>query len=114
MLLLLRLQIVQRDAREVRDDDVARDFILPPFADQMPDVIVSLRFGGAEILPPALVLDDQDVRLEEVDEAVITGFLSHWLLEAGYDAAADAENFEEFVPEGLLLGCLAFCPGPLP
>ena len=38
VLLLLRLQIVQRDAREVRDDDVARDLVLPPLADQMPDV----------------------------------------------------------------------------
>jgi hypothetical protein len=57
-----------------------------------------------EILPGALVLDDADAGPEEVYEAPIAGEFLDRFLKGGELAALLAEDFKEFVPEGLALG----------
>jgi hypothetical protein len=60
------------------------------------------------------VLGEQAARPEQVNEAAIAGELLHRLLEGGDGAAADAEDVEELVPEGLALGGFACFAFPIP
>ncbi len=53
------------------------------------------------------MLRDQPALPEEVDEVVCSAEIADRLLEVGDGSAADAEDFEELVPEGLCLAPLA-------
>ena len=101
------------DAGEVRDDDVPGNLVHAPLAREVLNVAEGLGFGFAEIAAKTFVFDQHFAGPEEVDESVLAGDLSYGLLEAGDDAASDAENFEKFVPEGLLFGLFAFDASPL-
>ena len=113
LLLLLRLQIMQRDPGKVADDDVARDFVLSAIANKVVDVAKRLRLGLAQVLPATLVLDQQHAGPEKVDVAVLAGDLLHRLLKRRHDAAANAEHREKLVPKRLFLGALAAGAGPV-
>jgi hypothetical protein len=63
--------------------------------------------GLAEVLAGGLVLGQQSARPEQVNEAPVAGELPDRLLEGGDGAAADAEDVEEVVLEGLAFGGLA-------
>ncbi len=56
--LVFWLKIVQGDAGEVGDDDVAGNFIHAPFAREVLNVAERLRLGFAEVSAQALVLDE--------------------------------------------------------
>lgn len=53
------------------------------------------------------MLGEQAARPEQINETPIAGELIDWLLEGGDGVAADAEDVEELVPEGLVLGGFA-------
>ncbi len=105
-------QIVQRDAGEIGNDHVLRDFVAAAFARQILDVVHRLGVGLAEVFAAALVLGEQDRLPEEVDEAVVAAEVLDRFLEAGHVAAGEAEDLEELVPERLRLGVLARFGGP--
>ena len=63
--------------------------------------------GLVEALAGGLVLSQQVARPEQINEAPVAGELFDGLLEGGDGAAADAEDVEEVVPEGLTFGGLA-------
>jgi hypothetical protein len=50
----------------------------------------------------------QHARPEKVNASEVAGDFLDGLLEAGDDAAFDAEDLEELIPEGLFFGALAF------
>ena len=104
LLLLFRLQIVERDPGKVGNDDVAGNVVLPALADEVLDVAEGLRLGFAQVFAEALVLDQQHAGPEKVDVAVIAGDFLYRLLERGHRAAADAEDLEKLVPKRLFLG----------
>ena len=104
--LVVGLQIVDGDAGEVGEDDVAGDFLLATLADEIADVAEGLGLRLAEVATEALVFDQQDAGPEEVDEAAVAGDLLDRLLKAGHELATQAEDLEELVPEGLLVGGL--------
>ena len=110
--ILLRLQVVQCDAGEVGNNHVARHLVLPALANQVLDILERLRLGLAQVLPSALVFDQQHTPPEEVDAAVPARNLPHRLLERGNGAAAHPEHFKEVVPERLFFAALA--PGGRP
>ena len=60
------------------------------------------------------MLGEQPARPEQVNEAPVAGELLDRLLEGGDGAAADAEDVEEVVPEGLAFGGLAGFALPFP
>ena len=74
--LVFRLQIVQGDAGEVGDDDVAGNFICAAFAREVLDVAERLRLGLAEVFAEALVFDEHDARPEKINVAVVAGDVS--------------------------------------
>ena len=111
--LFLRLQVVQGNPREIGNDDVAGDFVAAGrVAGQIADVLESLGFGLAQVFAERFVLDEQDARPEKINAPVVAGNFLHRLFKTGDDAAFDAEDLEEFVPEGLFFGALAFDAGP--
>jgi len=67
----------------------------------------ALGVGLAEVLAGGLVLGQPPARPEQVNEAPVAGELFDRFFEGGDGAAADAEDVEEVVPEGLALGSLA-------
>ena len=104
---------MQGNPREIGNDDVARDFVAPVVSlAKLADVVERLRFGFAEVFAERLVFDQQDARPEKVNVAVVAGDFLHRLFKAGDDAAFDAEDLKEFVPEGLFFGALAFDARP--
>jgi hypothetical protein len=105
-------EIVERDAGEIGDDDVARAFFRPSFARKVLDVSERLRFRAAEVLAEALVFDEHLAGPEQIDVTVVAGNFLHRLFKARHGAAADAEDVEELVPEGLLFRPLALRAGP--
>lgn len=56
--LFLRLKVVQRYAREIGDDDVARDFGVAPFMGEVLNVFERLGFCFAEVLPETFVFHE--------------------------------------------------------
>ena len=68
-------------------------------------------FGPVFPLPG---LAEHAPRPEQINEAPIAGELFHRLFEGGDGAAADAEDVEELVPEGLALGGFAGFAFPFP
>ena len=79
---------------------------------QIADVLKSLGLGLAQVFTERFVLDEQDARPEQINAPVVAGNFLHGLFKTGDDAAFDAEDLKEFVPEGLFLGALAFDAGP--
>jgi hypothetical protein len=61
----------------------------------------------SQILAGGLVLDKQPARPKQVNESPIAGEFFYRLLECSDRTTADAEDVEEFVPEGLALGGFA-------
>jgi len=106
------IEIVERDARKVGDDDVSGNFVDAAFARKVLNVAKGLRFGLAEVFAEAFVLDENNFGPEQIDVAVVAGDSLYRFFEARDDAAADAEDVEEFIPEGLLFCLFAFdaCP----
>lgn len=74
----------------------------------------ALGFRLAEVLAAAFVLHQGLAGPEEVNEIVFAGEIFYGFLEAGNDAALDAEDVEKLVPEGLLFGLLAAGGVPFP
>src|ERR1019366_133312 len=109
----LRLQIMQGDAGEVRDNHIARCILGAAFIEQVLEVLKGLGLGLAEVLPKALVLDQQRAFPEQVNVAVLPRDALDWLLKAGHQPALDAQHIEELVPEGLFLGGLPQRAGPV-
>ena len=58
------------------------------------------------------MFDEQDARPEKINAPVVAGNFLYRLFKAGDDAAFDAEDLKEFVPEGLFFGALAFDASP--
>ncbi len=104
---LLRLQIVEGNAREIRDDQPAGNLAVAPGVLEAADVVHALGVGLVESGPGGLVLGEQAGRPEQVNEAPIAGELFYRLFEGGDGAATDAEDVEELVPKGLALGGFA-------
>ena len=98
---LLGLKVVDGDALEVGDDEVAGRFFFAPAAREGADVFHALRVRFAEIFARALVLGDEGARPEQVDVGPVAAELFHRLLERGDGAALDAEDVEEGVPKRL-------------
>jgi hypothetical protein len=100
------VEIVKPEALKVRYDDVLRPIIWR----QARKVIERLRVRGVQIRARALVFGKHRARPEDVDAA---GFgvarvreLLDLLLVHRHAAALDAEDLEEFAPEGLRLRAL--------
>ncbi|MFZ0828473.1 MAG: hypothetical protein WAO02_13720 [Verrucomicrobiia bacterium] len=110
--LFLRLQVMQGDAREIGDDDVARDFRVPAFVGEVLDVIECLRLRLAKVFAKTFVFDQQHAAPQQVNETVGSRNTFGRFFKAGDDAPFDAEDLKEFVPEGLFLGALAGCALP--
>lgn len=110
--LVLGFKVVQGDAGEVRNDDVARNLFVAAFAGEVLNVAEGLGFGFAEVLAAAFVFDENDARPKKVNVAVISGKSLDGLLEAGDGAAGNSKDVEELIPEGLLFGLFALRAGP--
>jgi hypothetical protein len=82
-------------------------FVLATGVDEVVDVGEGLGLGGVEGMAGGFVLDEELAGPEEVDEADGAGETLYGLLKGRDHAAGDAEDVEEFVPEGLLVGLLA-------
>jgi hypothetical protein len=108
----LRVRDRAGDVGKVGNDDVAGNFICAAFTREVSDITERLRLGLAEILAEALVLDEHDTGPEQINVAVVAGDFLDRFFKTRYDAAADAEDVEEFVPEGLLFSSFALdaCP----
>ena len=96
---LLRLQVVNGDALEIGNDEVARIFLAPSAAMEGADVFHTLRVRFAEVFARALVLGEQGARPEQVNVAPVAGELFHRLLKTGDGAALDSEDIEVGIPE---------------
>ena len=107
---LLRFEIVEGDAGEIGDDQPAGNLAVAPGVLEAADVGHALRVRPSQILAGGLVFHEQAARPEQVNEAPIAGELSDGLLEGGDGAAADAEDVEKLVPEGLAFGGFAVTP----
>ena len=79
---------------------------------EVADVVKRLSFGFMEVFAEGFVLDEHDAGPEEVNAGVIAGDFLDGFLERGDDAAFDAEDVEEFVPESLFFGGFAADAGP--
>jgi len=110
--LVVGLQIMQGDAGKIGNDHVAGNFIEASLAGEVLNVTERLRLRLVEIFSPAFVLDEHAPGPEQIDVTVVAGDFLDRLLEAGDDAAADAEDIKEFVPEGLLFGLFALGARP--
>ena len=102
-------QIVKLEVLEVAHEDVARAVALGHRVEIFPGLPVRL----AEITPGALLLDDQDARPEQVDEARAVVQLADMLLVARHRPAAHVEHLEELVVEALRLALLVRGVPPL-
>src|SRR3989304_2857694 len=110
--ILIRLQVVQGDPREVGYNDVARYLIFSAGAYEILDVAEGLRLGFAEVFAETLMLDQQHPAPEEIDVVIVAREVFNRFLECGHGAAAEAKDLEKLVPKRLLLGTLASSAGP--
>lgn len=69
----LGFEVVDGDALEVGDDEVAGDFFAAPAVHEAADVVHALRVRFAEVFARALVLDEQGAGPEEVNAAPVAG-----------------------------------------
>ena len=95
----IRFKVVEADAGEVRDDDVAREVALL----QAVEVVGGLMEGAIKIKAARFVLDEDDAFPEQVDEAAFAVGFDHGLFKCRDTAAGYAEDQEESVPEGFRL-----------
>ncbi len=96
---LALLEIVQGDAGEVRDDDVARQLVVAAFVLQVLDVLDRLQVGQGQTLAARLVFGQQDALPEQVNVGVRALQGLDGLLETGDDATTQAENLKELIPK---------------
>ena len=104
---LLRLKVVNGDALEIGNDEVARCFLSASAAGECAHVFHALRVRFAEVFARALVLGEQRARPEKVNVAPIAGQLFYRLLKTGDGAALDAEDIEKRIPKRFRFGILA-------
>ena len=97
------VEIVQLEGLEIADEDVAGTF---PLLERI-EVLSGLTVGFAEIAAGALLLDDQDARPEQVDEAGTVVELRYMLLIARHRPALHSEHAEEGVVEAVRFARLA-------
>ena len=91
------LQIIEAEVGEIGDENVFRKLLFGYAG----EIVQGLLVGPIEILATGFVLDDQHAFPEQIDG---TGLVAQFFdrgLEGGHAAAGDAEDIEEFVPEGL-------------
>ena len=105
--LLLRFKVMQRDPREIGDNDVARDFGVAAFVSEVLEIIKCLRLRLAEVFAKTFVFDQQHASPEQINEAVSSRNAFGRLFKAGNDPAFDAEDLKKFIPESLFLGVFA-------
>ena len=110
---LFWFKIVEGDAGEIRDDQPAGNLAVAPGILEAADVGHALRVRLSQILAGGLVFHEQAARPEQINEAPIAGKLSDRLLEGGDRAAADAEDVEKLIPEGLAFGGFAGNASPV-
>lgn len=104
----LAFQVVQAETGEIGHQQVAWQLGVA----QAVEVVAGLGVGAVQVLAAGLVLDQQHTLPEQVNVAILAIELLDPLLEAGDALAADAEDVEELVPEGLGLGILRGHIGP--
>ena len=103
-------EVVELEVLEVADQDVARPLALG----ERVEVAAGLFVGRRQVAPGALLLDDQDSRPEEVNEAAGVVELFDPLLVAGDRLPAHPEDAEEVVVKALGLALLVTRVRPLP
>jgi len=104
---LFRFEIVQGDAGEIGDDQPTGNLAVAAGVLEAADVGQALRMRLAEIGAGRFVFDEQLAGPEQVNKASVAGEFLDRFLEGGHGAAADAEDVEELVPEGLVFGGFA-------
>ena len=104
---LLWLKVVDGDALEIGNDEVARRFLHPSTTGEGADVFHALRVRFAQVFARALVLREQRARPEKINVGPIAGQLFYRFLKAGDSAALDAEDVEKRIPKGFRFGILA-------
>jgi len=75
--------------------------VVAVFAGEGLDVVHGLGLGSGEVAASGFVFGDEAAFPKKVDEVIAAGEVAEGFFEAGDGAAAEAETFEEFVPEGL-------------
>lgn len=110
--LFFGIEVVERDAGKIGNDDVSGDFVDAAFAREVLNVAKGLRFGLAEVFAEAFVLDENNFGPEQIDVAVVAGDSLYRFLEAGYCAAVDAKHVKKVIPKCLLFGLFPFGARP--
>ena len=110
--LFFGLQIVQGDAGEIGNDDIARNFIHAPFPREVLDVAESLRSALPKSLPKLLCSTRTTPGQKQINVAVVAGDFLDRLFKARHDATANTEDIEEFIPESLLFRLFALGARP--
>ena len=109
----IALQVVQPEPREVGNQDVPRQVAIG----QRVEIVRGLREGAIEVLPLALVLDQQDALPEAVDPPGLQVFTRtcdvNLPLEHSDPFAIHAEDREEAIPKALRFGPLRALALPL-
>jgi len=77
------VKVVEGEAAEVGEEDVAGSFVLAAGVDEVVDVGEGLGLGGVEGVAGGLVFDEELAGPEEVDEACGSGETADGLLEGG-------------------------------
>jgi hypothetical protein len=103
--LVVGLEIVEGEALEVGEEDVAGDLVASSDGLEVLDVVECLGFGGFEAGSSGLMLDEELALPEEIDEPVGPAQAADRFFKGGDGAARDIEDLEEFVPKGLLSAC---------
>jgi hypothetical protein len=85
---------MQRDAIEIRNNEVTGNFLGAPFARQVLNVAECLRFSFAQILAGGFVLHQDDARPEKVNIDVVAGNLFYRLLKAGNRPAGNTKDLK--------------------
>jgi hypothetical protein len=111
--LLVRFKVVEGEALEIGEQDVTRDLIAATDGLEVLDIVESLRLGCFKAGAGCLVFDQQLALPEQIDEAVGAAQSPDRLFERGDGAPRNAEDIEELVPEGLLVGLLACGRSPV-
>ena len=81
--LLLRLHIIENEAREIGDEDKAGNFIEAAFTREILNVGERLRLGGIKVFAKTLVLDEQPAAPEQINGAGVAVEIADVRLERG-------------------------------
>jgi hypothetical protein len=90
--LFLRLKVVQRDAREIGDDDVARELGGWICAGEVLDLIKRLRFCFTEVFAKTFVFDQQHAAPKHINESISAGDAFNWLFKGGDETTFQPED----------------------